>query len=255
MKTSIIICAYNEEKTIEDVVSTIVQLNPDLEVIVVDDGSKDRTPEIVTSLMERLSIVFERLPENKGKSWAMVRGVERATGEIIVFFDADVTHINKSHVHALVQPLSEDMADMVLGQPSDTVIDYRFHPFRSLTGERAVFKKDIKPILEDIRTVRFGVETFLNLYYQANGKRIHYVWLEGLKHPLKYEKVSAFQATKEFISEGREIAETVLKNHNLIIQRVELLMKEANEKARRELDELQEKINEQLKHFRDRFHP
>jgi hypothetical protein len=60
---------------------------------------------------------------------------------------------------------------MVLGQPSETFIDYRVYPFKSLTGQRALLKNDILPILDDIREIRFGVEIFINLYFQAKGKQ------------------------------------------------------------------------------------
>jgi len=250
MKKSIIICAYNEERTIGEVVSSVVKLNPGSEVIVVDDGSADRTPQILDALQEELTFTLEIFPENRGKSWAMVHSVEISGGEIIIFFDADVTGIRASHFSTLTAPLLSGSADMVLGQPSNTVIDYRFHPFRALTGERALFKKDVEPILEDMRTIRFGVETFMNLYFQANGKRIEYVWLEGLKHPIKYQKTTAARATKEFISEGKEIAEVYLRNHNLILQRVELLLKETNRKALERLDEMQETVNEKLNEIR-----
>ncbi len=105
-----------------------------------------------------------------GKSWAMAHGVEISENDIILFFDADVSNIKKEHFDELLKPIIDKTADMVLGQPSETLIDYHMNPFKALTGERALLKKDIMPILNEIRNIRFGVETFLNLYYQAQGK-------------------------------------------------------------------------------------
>ena len=59
----------------------------------------------------------------------------------------------------MLTPLYKNEADIVLGQPSDTLINYQINPFKSLTGQRALFKKDIVPILNDIRNIRFGVQT------------------------------------------------------------------------------------------------
>jgi hypothetical protein len=135
-----------------------------------------------------------------------------------------VLNITQEHFHDLLEPVFCGDADMVLGQPSITFIDYRMNPFKSLTGERAMKKEDILPILNDIREVRYGVETFINLYFQSKGKRIKYVLLEGLKHPTKYTKTSPIKATLEFVSEGRDIATTILINNHLIIKRLENIL-------------------------------
>ena len=247
MKSSIIICTYNEEKTIADVVSSSCKLNPDCEIVVIDDGSTDNTEKILTELSGKYSFKYEKLEKNMGKSWAMAHGIEISGNDIVLFFDSDVSNIKKEHFDILLKPLYDNIADMVLGQPSETLIDYRINPFRALTGERALFKKDVIPILDEIRDIRFGVETFLNLYYQAKGKRIKYVLMKGLKHPSTYEKTGSVSiATKKYLSEGNEIAETILNNHDLINQRVELLISKTNLNAKKKIDSLQNDINIKL---------
>jgi glycosyltransferase involved in cell wall biosynthesis len=253
MKKSIIICAYNEEKTIADVLISCCTLLPDSEIIVVDDGSKDNTETILLELSKKYSFIYERLDENKGKSWAMVHGVEKSSNEIILFFDADISNISKKHFDLLLNPIINQEADMILGQPSETLIDYRINPFRSLTGERAMLKKDIIPILKDIREIRFGVETFINLYFQAQGKKIKYVLLENLKHPTKFEKTSIINASKEFVSEGKEIALTYMNNYDLITQRIELIIKKSNKNAKSKIDSLQKKVNNKLQGLKDKY--
>lgn len=251
MKASIIICTYNEEKTISDVVMACCKLNPDCEIIVVDDGSTDHTENILDELSPKYSINYERLQNNRGKSWAMVRGVEMSTNEIILFFDADVSNIRKEHFDELLKPIIENTADMVLGPP-DTPLDYRIHPFSPLTGERALLKKDIIPILDEIRDIRFGVETFLNLYYQAKGKRIKYVLMKGLKHPSTYGKSGSVRiATKKYLKEGIEIAETIWNNYDLINQRVELLISKSNSNAKNKIHSLQNDLNIKLQKIKE----
>jgi glycosyltransferase involved in cell wall biosynthesis len=247
-KVSIIICAYNEDKTIENVVRKCREYNQESEIIVVDDGSADKTEEILKNLNKEISFKNICLPENKGKSNAMVVGVENAQNEVILFFDADVSDIKEKHFTQLLTPvLDEDTeADMVLGIPSETLIDYRIHPFKSLTGERALLKKDIEPILENVRDIRFGVETYINLYFQAHGKKIKYTLLDGLTHPTKYDKTSATKATKEFISEGQEIAITLLKNHDLITKRIINSFDKQSKKIMDSVKKLQWELNDKI---------
>ena len=253
MKRSIIICTYNEEKTIAEVVSNCCKLNPDCEIIVVDDGSTDSTENILNELSKEYSYRYERLTKNMGKSWAMAHGVEVSENDIILFFDADVSNIRKEHFDNILKPIIEDTADMVLGQPSETLIDYRINPFKSLTGERALLKKDLIPILNEIRDIRFGVETFLNLYYQAQGKRISYVLLKGLIHPSTYEKSGSVNiATKKYLNEGKEIAITLMNNQDLINQRVKLLISNSNANAKKKVVLLQNDVNKKLQDFKNK---
>ncbi|MCD4696100.1 MAG: hypothetical protein K8S16_07640, partial [Bacteroidales bacterium] len=168
--------------------------------------------------------------------------------EVILFFDADVSNIKEKHFRQLLNPvIGEDPeVDMILGTPSETLIDYRLDPFKSLTGERALLKKDIEPILENIRDIRFGVETYINLYFQAHGKKIKYTLLDGLTHPTKYNKTTTTKATKELISEGQEIAITLLKNHDLITKRINNSFDKQSKKIKDSVKKLQDELNDKI---------
>ena len=128
------------------------------------------------------------------------------------------------HFFQLINPLIRNEADMVLGQATETLINYGINPFKSLTGERALLKKDIMPIVDKMKHSRFGVETLINLYYQSEGKTIKYVMLKGLKHPTKFEKTNSTKAVKEFVFEGQEIALTAIRNYDLIIKSVKQII-------------------------------
>ncbi|MCK5840496.1 MAG: hypothetical protein KAG99_11645, partial [Bacteroidales bacterium] len=127
--------------------------------------------------------------------------------------------------------------------------NYAVNPFKALTGQRTVLKSDILPILEDISTSRFGVETLINLYYKANKKRVKYISLNGLKHPTKFQKTSVMNATKQFAAEGHEIAVTLFKNYDLILSGIKnKLIKEeqkmkTNEAKKQIVSDMNEAIN------------
>ncbi len=215
-KISVIICAYNEEKTIKEVVTSVCDYFFD-EVIVVNDGSIDGTDKILTELLNLPSLKYIALPENKGKGYAMAIGIENSTGDIIVFIDADLSNLKEEHFEQLITPVFNNECDMVLGQATETLINYKFNPFKSFTGERAMLKKDIMPILEEMKTSKFGVETLINLYFQAHEKSVKYIMLEGLKHPTKFDKANGkSKAIKEFVLEGHQIALAAFNSFNLL---------------------------------------
>lgn len=85
---SVIIPVYNEEKSIENAVRKVRRFCPGCELIVVDDGSGDRTAEIAKGLKVRL--VSHRV--NKGYGAALKTGFSEAGGEYIAFLDADMTY-------------------------------------------------------------------------------------------------------------------------------------------------------------------
>lgn len=93
MKVSLILPAYNEEKLIENTITQCLdffsQNNLEHELVVVNDGSTDKTEEIVRSFKKVILISY---PSNRGKGYAVKRGILRATGDYIFFTDADLSY-------------------------------------------------------------------------------------------------------------------------------------------------------------------
>ena len=105
---SALIPAYNEEKTIKDVVSSVSRYVD--EVIVVDDGSSDDTAEKAVEA----GAVLRKNNENVGKRLSLIWGYRAAMGETIVTLDADGQH-HPDDIPRLVRPILEDRADLVIG--------------------------------------------------------------------------------------------------------------------------------------------
>jgi len=116
MKLSIIIPAYNEGKTIAEVIKLIMAVNlkkenVEKEIIVVNDGSKDNTAQEVAKIKEiRL---FNQIP-NQGKGAAIRRGIKEATGDIIIVQDADLEY-NPEDYRVILKPILEGRAKVVYG--------------------------------------------------------------------------------------------------------------------------------------------
>lgn len=105
-----IIPAYNEEKRIGKVLQRIPEFVD--EVIVVDDGSKDRTSEVAEKFNAKVIVI--KLKQNQGKGKAMSEGIKEASGDIIVFIDADGQH-RPEEIIKLVEPIVNGEADFVIG--------------------------------------------------------------------------------------------------------------------------------------------
>ena len=107
----VVVPALNEENTIREVVEGFQRQveGKSLSVLVVDNGSTDRTAEIARKC--GAEVVSERI---RGKGMAMRRGIEYAEGDVYVFIDADGTY-SPTEIWKLVDPIVKDLADMVIG--------------------------------------------------------------------------------------------------------------------------------------------
>ncbi|AXK70978.1 glycosyltransferase family 2 protein [Lysobacter sp. TY2-98] len=114
MRVSVVLPAKNEEQGLARTLPGLRALWPDAELIVSDDGSTDRTAVIAAEHGARVV----RAPYSMGNGAAIKRGARAATGEVIVFMDADGQH-DGVHLEALLAKLS-DGYDMVVGARNAT---------------------------------------------------------------------------------------------------------------------------------------
>lgn len=120
-KLSIIIPAYNEEKTIHLILNKVkeVQLldNIEKEIVIVNDCSKDGTEEAIHNYMEKnpeLPISYYKHEKNQGKGAALHTGIQNATGEYLIIQDADLEYDPREY-NMLLKPVLEGFADVVYG--------------------------------------------------------------------------------------------------------------------------------------------
>jgi glycosyltransferase involved in cell wall biosynthesis len=113
VKVSVIIPVYNEQDTIAEAISRVRAVPIDKEIIVVDDASADGTPEVVAPLVGP-DLKLVRQPRNRGKGRAIRRGLEEATGEIVLIQDADLEY-DPADYPKLIAPIESGQADVVYG--------------------------------------------------------------------------------------------------------------------------------------------
>ncbi len=216
-KATAIVCAYNEDKTILKIIETLLKCNELDEIIVINDGSTDGTSKVLEKFVGLNKLRIIELPENKGKGFAMAEGIANAQNNSLVFVDADLTNFKVEYIKQLIQPLLEGKANMVIGQPTENVLDYRLNPFIPLAGERALFREDVSPLIKQMRETRFGVETLINLYYKANNMKTLYESLCGLSHPIKMQKYPFTKSVREYFLAAEQITKTIVVNYMLVV--------------------------------------
>jgi glycosyltransferase involved in cell wall biosynthesis len=172
VKVSFLIPAYNESKTIGEVLDRIAALGLDTKVIVVDDGSVDDTAAIAEA--RGATVIRQR---NQGKGAAIRAAIAAAEGDIAVIQDADMEY-DPAEVPELIEPIVRGSADVVFGSRLRGGKPQRAYLFWHLVGNRFLslltnilfnttlsdmetgykaFRLDVLRSL-DLRENRFGIE-------------------------------------------------------------------------------------------------
>ena len=115
MKLSVVMPVYNEEATLVEIVDRVLATPFEKELILVDDGSKDRSREIMAELEEKhdnLRCFYHE--QNQGKGGALSTGFRQVTGDVVLIQDADLEY-DPADYPVLLQPIEEGKADVVYG--------------------------------------------------------------------------------------------------------------------------------------------
>lgn len=193
---------YNEEKTLACVLESLLK-NPLIhEIICINDGSTDDSLTVVKTFQKRVLLINFR--KNHGKGYALATGIKKATGDIVLFIDADIKNLKPSHIKTLLKPFDANGIKTVLGYPPPK--HYFARLFLPLTGERAYYKKDLLPHIKKMAKTGYGVETYLNALFPQ--EEIAIVPLRGLQLLEKREK---YGLRKSFRGEMRALVQISLE--------------------------------------------
>jgi glycosyltransferase involved in cell wall biosynthesis len=188
LRTTAVIAAYNEEGTIADVLRALTTSAFIDEVIVVSDGSHDRTVEISRTFEGVKTIA---LHHNHGKGFAMAVGVANATNDILFFCDGDMYNVTEDHIAALILPVVRGESDMNIGVRNRGGLANFFHLKLKcgpvLSGIR-VMKREVFETVPPQYQARFKIEAALNCFCAGAGYRQQQTIIYNLRHVLKESK-------------------------------------------------------------------
>lgn len=191
MKVTAIIPAYNEEKTVGNVLGTLRRSKLVDEIIVVSDGSEDNT---AAAAQEHQGVQVIDLLQNRGKGGAVMAGLKRCSSEVILVLDADLIGLTEEHIESLLKPVLSGEVLMSIGVFEKgrvtTDIAQKVAPF--LSGQRAL-KRDLLENISDLDLTRFGIEVALHQYCDENEIPSAEVQLSDLSHVMKEEKLGLWK--------------------------------------------------------------
>jgi len=174
MKISVITACYNSEKTIEETIRSVVkQTYKNIEYIIIDGASTDKTLDIVNKYKDSLSVVISE--PDTGVYNAMNKGIKASSGELLFFLNADDVFINEKTVEKFAQEAQKTNSGLLLGN---------ILMLNKYTGELYYEKQEIIDKIQLINSTVFHPATFFKRevfekygYYNENNKVVSdYEW-------------------------------------------------------------------------------
>ncbi|HTU26249.1 MAG TPA: glycosyltransferase family 2 protein [Pirellulales bacterium] len=175
---SVVIPAFNEERTMAEVIDRVRRCGLSCEIIVVDDGSTDRTGAVLDALANSTDLRVVHQRRNQGKGAALKVGFQLARGRVVLVQDADLEY-DPAEIDQLVQPIVSGQADVVFGSrfpngrpKTDGLVHFLGNRLLTLLSNVAtnlrlsdmetgykVFRGDlIRRVAPTLREARFGIE-------------------------------------------------------------------------------------------------
>jgi glycosyltransferase involved in cell wall biosynthesis len=227
MKLSIVMPAYNERKTLREIVARVlaVDLGPiEKELIIVDDGSKDGTRDILRELdgTNGIRAIFQ--PVNMGKGAAVWTGMRASSGDVVLIQDADLEYEPREYP-VLLRPILDGEADVVygsrfLGTPQGHRVLYFWHTVgnrlltlmsnvftnMNLTDMETCYKAMTREVVDrlDLESKRFGIEPEITCKVASLRARVFEV-------PISYHGRTYEEGKKIGLKDAFQAVWTILK--------------------------------------------
>jgi hypothetical protein len=217
---SCIVCVYNEGDRLRDILLA-VDGHPALkEVIVVDDGSTDGADVLLRAYPHVRVIAYGA---NRGKTYAMSQGVAAATGEFLMFLDADLSGLGRQEIDQLATPIVTKRAEVSISLRRNSLPLYRLIGLDFVSGERVIPAWLVRDQVGVMKALpRWGGEAFINRRIIEAGLRVAVVDWPGVTNIRKHRKVGRVRG---MLAEGRMVGDAlrVLSPVGLVGQNIALL--------------------------------
>ena len=186
-RVAVIIPAYNEEDRIGQVLEAVAKCSLVDEIIVVNDGSTDKTAQIASSYPVKLV----NRAQNGGKGAAMQSGIKATAAQILAFIDADLIKLTPKHLEDMISPLiGEGNVLMTVGKFKGgrlrTDLAQKIVPF--ISGQR-VFRRSFLQGIPDFSRSGFGVEVVITKHAKKIKAPVKEVILRDASQVMKEEKL------------------------------------------------------------------
>jgi glycosyltransferase involved in cell wall biosynthesis len=204
---SCVIPAYNEGKNISRVLDVVTTYSKFNEIIVIDDGSKDNTREIVKEYQkncEHLKLIVNS--HNLGKTGAIKKAVYMSSGELVVMLDADLINLNHRNLNALIKPVQTNKCGMtILDRAGDKASIMGFvNLAKFFGGERCILKKDFE-LMNLPKNGGYLLEVIMNMYYIGKGKKIQTIYCKNLYTIHQFSKIKFWKGIRNYLKMFKKI--------------------------------------------------
>lgn len=177
MKYSCLIPIYNEESRISDVLKTVIKVKEVSEIICIDDGSSDKSPEVVKKNFPQVALVVHK--RNLGKTAAILTGINRAKGDNLLLLDSDLKNLKSTEIDRAITLFEKNDLDCLLFNtaPMSRIDQIQRHIFRFLllaAGNRIIRKQCLEDALASGNFESYHLEIAQNKYLMEHNKNVAY---------------------------------------------------------------------------------
>ncbi|MGL4670163.1 MAG: glycosyltransferase, partial [Methanobacteriaceae archaeon] len=211
---SIVIPAYNEDATVANVIGTVNSIDYVNEVIVVDDGSHDRTVE--EAKLAGATVISHA--SNQGKGAALKTGFRHSKGDIIAFIDADIHNLSTDKIDSIIMPILKGKTDITktkFARESGRVTELTAKPLLKFFFPEVTFDQPLsgqfagkRSVLNKIKFEKdYGVDVGIVLDADAYGLKIQEVDIGEIKHdlsPLSDLNIMATEVVRTIVDRALE---------------------------------------------------
>ena len=195
-RISCVVCAYNEEDRIRNILDA-VDGHPALsEIIVVNDGSTDETEALLATYPDIQVISYS---PNRGKTYALSRGIAAAANNYLMLLDADLAGVTAADIDALADPVISGQADVAISLRQNSLGIYRRMGLDFVSGERVIPTALLRGAVAAMQALpRWGGEAFMNERIIKAGYGVAVVKWPAVFNVRKYRKLGRWRG---FLSE------------------------------------------------------